>query len=446
MKCQPVSDERFVMMDKIYPARVHSKHHPDLIAEVLGIDPYSTDCEKHNDLITRYSYYYRCSAGSDNYCNNDDQTCGRRNSQPRPVFRDQNAVQSEPPLRSGCPCRPDQPRILDRPVDLFNGSSLPGSSRPEPAPARISHNRRCTYDVQPPPCGDQNARRGIYDVEPEPQDSRRGTYDVPQPYAALQQNDRRGTYNVSQPCSALQQNERRGTYDVSQPCAGLQQNDRRGTYNVSQLYDVLQQNDRRGTYDLSQPCAALQRNTCSDVRPQPARTSNFGGSGGSTFTVTGTFQLLDGFQGLSQPPRDQSSSCNGLHDTDGDINDYLDNHQDYDMVAPRAVALPGQPYVRIDESDANTTPDNWRLTLDNHNSVSSQGMGIPSPVAYDHYSGSRDTSRRRQSMPFGLNDSFAMSGASTPRDRQSRARSVTPECGSSSRNNRRRGTFDRNTR
>jgi len=169
--------------------------------------------------------------------------------------------------------------------------------------------------------------------------------------------------------------------------------------------------------------------------------------------MTGTFQLLDGYQGLSQPPRDQSSSCNRLHDTDGDINDYLDNHQDYDMVAPRSVALPGQPYVRIDDSEANTTPDNWRLTLDNRSSVGSQGLGIPSPVAYDDYSGSRHTSRRRQwpsvdrhSRPFGLNDSFAMSGASTPRDRQSRARSATPECGSSSRNNRRRDTFDRNTR
>jgi len=191
------------------------------------------------------------------------------------------------------------------------------------------------------------------------------------------------------------------------------------------------------------------------VQPQPARTSNCGGSGGRTFTLTGTFQL-NGFQGLSprrQQPRDELPSGNRLHDTDGDINDYLDNHQDYDMVAPRCVALPGQPYVDIDESDANTTPENWRLTLGNRSSVGSQGMGIPSPVAYDHYSGSRDTSGRgqwpsidRQSMPFGLNDSFVMSGASTPRDRHSRARSAAPECGSSSRNNRRRDTFDRNTR
>jgi len=187
------------------------------------------------------------------------------------------------------------------------------------------------------------------------------------------------------------------------------------------------------------------------VQPQPEQTFNCGGSGGSTFTLTGTFQLLDGFQGLS--PRGQSSSANRLHDTDGDINDYLDNHQDIDMVAPRCVAVPGQPYVDIDESDANTTPDNWRLTLGNRSSVGSQGLGILSPVAYDHYSGSRDTSGRgqwpsidRQSIQFGHNDSFVMSGASTPRDRQSRARSVAPECGLSSRNNRRRDTFDRNTR
>ncbi|XP_003247431.1 uncharacterized protein LOC100569518 [Acyrthosiphon pisum] len=415
MKCQLVSDERFITTNKLYPASV--RIHPGLIAEVLGIDPYPSDCEKHNDLITWYSHYSRCSAGSDNCCNNDGRrSCGRRNSQPinsghpsRPVFRDQNATQSAQPVRSGCPYRPDQSRMQDRPVDLIG-----------PSPVRISRNRRSTYDVQQPPCGDQNARRGTYDVEPEPQCSRRGTYDVPQPCGALQQNDRRGTYDVSQPCAALQQSDRRGTYNVSQPCPALQQNDRRGTY---------------------------------DVQPQQARTSNCGGSGGSTFTVTGTFQLVDGFQGLSpgrQPPRGQSSSGNRLHDTDGDINDYLDNHQDYDMVAPRCVAVPGQPYVDIDESDANTTPDNWRLTLGNRSSVGSQGLGIPSP---DHYNGSRDTSGQgqwpsidRQSMPFGLNDSFFMSGSSTPRDRQSRARSATPECGSSSRNNRRRDTFDRSTR
>ncbi|CAI6353873.1 unnamed protein product [Macrosiphum euphorbiae] len=396
MKCRPVSDERFVMTNKMYPAPKRIMLHSGLIAEVLGIDPYPSDCENHNDLITLYSHYSRCSAGSDNYCNNDGQSCGRRNSQPvnigrpsRPVFRDQNAAQSAQPVRSGCPYRPDQPRIQDRPVDLFG-----------PSPARISRSRRSTYDVQPPRCGDQNARRGTYDVEPEPQGSRRGTYDVPQPYAALQQNDRRGTYDVPQPYAALQQNDRRGTYNVSQPCPALQQNDRRGTYDVSQPCPALQQNNRRGTYDVSQPCPALQRNTCSDVQPQPERTSNCGGSGGNTFTVTGTFQLLDGFQGLStgrQPPRGQSSSANRLHDTDGDINDYLDNHQDVDMVAPRCVAVPGQPYVDIDESDANTTPDNWRLTLGNRHSLGSQGLGILSPVAYDHYnSGSRDTSGRGQ--------------------------------------------------
>ncbi|XP_022160124.1 uncharacterized protein LOC111026365 [Myzus persicae] len=387
MKYEPVSDERFVVTDKVYPAPLRIILDPDLNTEVFSIDSRPTDCENPNDLIKRYSNYARCRAGSDN-CSNAGRSCGRRNSQSMNGGRtSRSGSQSAQPGPSGCPCRPEQSRRLDM------------SNRP--SQARSSRNRRCTYDVQPPPCGDQNARRGTYDVEPEPQ------------------------------------NNRRGTYDVSQPCA------------------AIQQNDRRGTYDVSQPCSAIQRNACSDVQPQ--RESNCGRSEGSTFTLTGTFQLLGtGFQGLS-PTRNQqrarSSSCSRLQDTDGDIDDYLDNHLNYDMVAPRAVALPGQPYVPIDESDANTTPDIWRMTLDHRSSVQgSQGLGIFSPAAYDDFSGSRDTSGRRQwpsaerqSMPFGLNDSFAMSGTSTPRSRQSRARSVAPECGSS-RSNRRRDTFDRNTR
>jgi len=386
MKYRPALDKRFIVANKMYSTPVLILH----------------SCP--TDLIKRYSYYVRCSAGSDNHCN-ASYSCGRRNNQSTDGgrsrglgFRDQNATQSSQPVRSGCPCRSEQSRRLDITVDLLTNSSLAVSNRS----VRI-RNRRRTYDVQTPPCGDQNPRRSTYDVEPEPQNNRRGTYDVSQPFIAFQQND------------------------------------------------------RRRTYDVSQPCAVLQRNICNDVQPQPSRVSNFRGSEARTFTMTGTFQLLDGFQGLSpvrQPPRGRSSSSSRLHDTDGDIDDYLDNHLNYDMVAPRAVALPGQPYVRIDESAVNTTPDIWRQTLDNRSSVDLQGLGIPSPTAYDDYnSSSQDTSGRhqwpsvdRQSMPFGLNDSFGMSGgASSPRDRRSRSRSAAPECGSSSRNRHRRDTFDRNT-
>lgn len=386
-KYRPVSDKRFIEANKMYSTPLLILH----------------SCP--TDLIKRYGYYVRCSAGSDNHCN-ASHSCGRRSNQSTdggrsrgPGFRDQNATQSTQPVRSGCPCRSEQPRRLDRPVDLLTNSSSAVSNRS----AQIPRNRRSTYGVQTPPCGDQNPRRSTYDVEPEPQNNRLGTYDVSQPFIALQQNGRRRTYNVSQ------------------------------------------------------PCAAPQRNICNDVQPQPSRASNFRASETRTFTMTGTFQLLDGFQRLSpvrQPPRGRSSSCSRLHDTDGDIDDYLDNHLNYDMVAPRAVALPGQPYVRIDESAVNTTPDIWRQTLENRSSVDLQGLGIPSPTAYDDYnSSSRDTSGRRQwpsadrqSMPFGLNDSFGMNGgASSPRDRRSRSRSAAPECGSSSYSRRRRDTFDRNT-
>ncbi|XP_050061342.1 uncharacterized protein LOC114129956 [Aphis gossypii] len=443
--------------DKPYPGIVLD-YRP--IAEAFGIEPRPTDYIDHS--ITRHCNHRapRCSAGSDSCCSNTGQSCGRRNSRtsntgrgPRddesggrlppssPVFQDQGVLQSAQPVRARvpipCPCSPEPSRGQDR-SGLSSG--------------RIPLDRRGTYDVQQPPCGDLSTRRCDYDVEPEPrncsgQDGRRATYDVPQPCAASQ-NDRRGTYTVSQPCAASQ-SDRRGTYTVSQPCAASQ-SDRRDTYNVSQPC-AASQSDRRGTYNVSQPCAPPQndrRNTGhSNVQTIP-------------FSMTGTIQL-NGFEQLSpvrRPPLNRSSSCNRLHDTDGDIDDFLDNHLDYDMVAPRAVALPGQPYVNIDESAANTTPEAWRLTMHDRSSLdSSRPMGIPSPAC--DYGGCRSraqsadssaprrwSSADRQSRPFGLNDSFAMNGGSAPRDRQSRARSAAPACSSSSRNNRRRDTFDRNTR
>ncbi|CAI6354471.1 unnamed protein product [Macrosiphum euphorbiae] len=346
----------------------------------------------------------------------------------RLVFRDpslaQPAAQQTPSrIPVPCPCRPEQPRRQDRPVDLYAGSRLPVPNRPGQAPARIPRNndrpepqpgppacppaprpgpppapscdRRGTYDVQPPPCGDQNSRRRSSNAQPEPRDS----------------------------------------------CA---------------------QDIRRGTYDVSQPFAAPQcsrRSSCNPPQPQP---QPYGGAGaGNTsgsFTMTGTIRL-DGFQGLSPvrppAPRDRSSSCSRM--TDGGINAFIDNPVNFDTVAPRSMAVPGQPYVRIDETAGNTTPENWRQMIDNRSSIGSQGLGLPSPT-YDDYRGSRgssiDSSRLqrwsssdRQSRPFGLDDSFAMSGASTPCDRPSRARSAAADCGPPVRRNQcRRDTFDRNTR
>ncbi|KAF0771759.1 Uncharacterized protein FWK35_00000389 [Aphis craccivora] len=444
------------------------------MAEAFGIEPRPSDYIDHS--ITRHCNHraQRCSAGSDSCCSNTGQSCGRRNSRTSntgrgqwddesgcrlpnssPVFQDQGVLQSAQPVRDRvpipCPCSPEPSR---------------GQDRSGPSSGRIPLDRRGTYDVQQPPCGDQSARRCDYDVEPEPrncsvQDGRRTTYDVPQPCAGPQ-NERRGTYNVSQPCAGPQ-NDRRGTYNVSQPCAGPQ-NDRRGTYNVSRPCAAAQ-NDRRGTYNVSQPCAGPQndrRGTYNVSRPCAAARNDRSNVPAIPFSMTGTIQL-NGFEQLSpvrRPPPNRSSSCSRLHDTDGDIEDFLDNHLDYDMVAPRAMALPGQPYVDIDESAANTTPEAWRLTIHDRSSLdSSRPMGISSPTCdYDAgcsrsraRSADSSTPRRwssadRQSRPFGLNDSFAMNGGSAPRDRQSRARSAGPACSSSSRNNRRRDTFDRNTR
>ncbi|CAH1731671.1 unnamed protein product [Aphis gossypii] len=428
----------------------------------------------------------RCSAGSDN-CNgggrnnpcsrNPSQQSGRsannnNNNQPnwgnrddarlpplRLAFRDsslarpaqqqqqQQQQQQARPSRIPvpCPCQPEQPRRQDRPVDLYAGSRLPVPNRPGRAPTRIPRRGAC--DVQP------TASRSCAQAAAAPAD-RRCTYDVqpapsrPCAQAAAAPTDRRCTYDV-QPPQCGDQNSRRCTYDVQQP---------------------EQQQRRRDTYDVPQPCAALQGGRRGSSNVQPA------GCGGSPNNLTGTFTLtgtirLDGFPGLSPPrpqqqqqtssPRGRSSSCgrmnnNNNNDADGAINDFLDNQDNCDMVAPRSMAVPGQPYVRIDENAGTATPERWRQMMDNRSSIGSQPMGIMSP-AYDEYRGSRDTSADssrltrwsssdRQSRPFGLDDSFNINGnsSSTPCDRPSRPRSAAPDC--APRNRCRRDTFDRNTR
>lgn len=327
----------------------------------------------------------------------------------RLVFRDPSLAQSAQPAPSRipvpCPDRPEQPRRQDRPVDLYVGSRLPVPNRPGRAPARIPRNN-----------------------------DRRGTYDVPAP----------------RPCPpAAAPTDRRGTYDV-QP----------------EAHNSCTQDIRRGTYDVSQPFVAPQysrRSSC-NAQPQLTGAPNYGGAGvgnaSGSFMMTGTIRL-DGFQGLSpvrQPaPRNRSSSCSRLQVTDGGVDAFLDNPLNFDTVAPRSMAVPGQPYVRIDETAGNTTPEQWRQMIDNRSSIGSQPMGLLSPT-YDDYRGSRDTSADssrlhrwsssdRQSRPFGLNDSFPMNGLSTPRERPSRARSAAPDIGPPVRNNHcRRDTFDRNTR
>ncbi|KAL5238618.1 hypothetical protein ACI65C_006028 [Semiaphis heraclei] len=429
----------------------------DICTEIVqiivgGTEPSKNTTVRNNDDLRQqfshrqYEHRMRCSAGNDNYNAGRNNECNRnpqqQNGRPanngrqpiwgdqdgarlpplRLVFRDPSLAQSAQPTPSRipvpCPCRSEPPRRQDRPVDLYTGSRLPVPNRPGRAPTRVPRN-----------------------------------------------NDRRGTYDVQQPrpCPpAAVPTDRRGTYDVQPPPPG-NQNSRRGTFTVQpEARDGgAAQDDRRGTYDVSRPCAAAQcsRRSSSNAQPQPTGGAGVGNATGS-FMVTGTIRL-DGFQGLSpvrpHAPRDRSSSGSRMRDTDGGINAFLENQLNFDTVAPRSMAVPGQPYVRIDETAGNTTPEQWRQMMDNRSSIGSQPMGIMSPT-YDGYRGSRDTSTDsprmqrwsssdRQSRPFGLDDSFALSGASTPQERPSRARSAAPDCGPPVRKNRfRRDTFDRNTR
>lgn len=459
---------------------------------VGGTEPSTNTTVRNNDDLRQqfshrqYDHQMRCSAGNDNYNAGRNNECNRnpqqQNGRPanngrqpiwgdqdgarlpplRLVFRDQSLAQSAQPTPSRipvpCPCRSEPPRRQDHPVDLYAGSRLPVPNRPGRAPpTRIPRNndRRGTHDVQQPrPCPSAAM----------PTD-RRGTYDVQQPPPG-NQNSRRGTFTMQPEAldSGAAQDNRRGTYDVQPPPPG-NQNSRRSTFTVqpeARNSSAGAQDNRRGTYDVSRPCAAAQcsRRSSSNAQPQSSGGVGAGNATGS-FMVTGTIRL-DGFQGLSPvrphaPRDDRSSSGSRMRDTDGGINAFLENQLNFDTVAPRSMAVPGQPYVRIDESAGNTTPEQWRQMMDNRSSIGSQPMGIMSPT-YDDYRGSRDasadsprihqwSSSDRQSRPFGLDDSFALSGASTPQERPSRARSAAPDCGPPVRKNRyRRDTFDRNTR
>ncbi|KAE9543467.1 hypothetical protein AGLY_002267 [Aphis glycines] len=355
----------------------------------------------------------------------------RDSSLARPAQQQQQQQQQARPSRIPvpCPCQPEQPRRQDRPVDLYAGSRLPVPNRPGRAPTRIP-------------------RRGACDAQPAAARSCA--------QAAARQPTGGALTTFSRTVATVRPGRR-----ADRPACG-DQNSRRCTYDVQP-----EQQRRRDTYDVPQPCAALQGGRRGSSNVQPA------GCGGSPNNLTGTFTLtgtirLDGFPGLSPPrqqassPRGRSSSCgrlnnnNNNNDTDGAINDFLDNQDNCDMVAPRSMAVPGQPYVRIDENAGTATPERWRQMMDNRSSIGSQPMGIMSP-AYDEYRGSRDTSADssrltrwsssdRQSRPFGLDDSFNMNGnsSSTPCDRPSRPKSAAPDC--APRNRCRRDTFDRNTR
>jgi len=130
------------------------------------------------------------------------------------------------------------------------------------------------------------------------------------------------------------------------------------------------------------------------------------------------------------------------------VEEFLENQMNWDVVAPRRMAVPGQPYVHIDEDAAAAdTPEGWRRMLDDRSSIGSQPLSIDiSPVRSAENSSATDRtglSWSRSSRPFGLNDSDSVHSQSPRPRRQSRGGSVDRVC---SGGHRRRDTFSRSTR
>lgn len=382
-----------------------------------------------------------------NNANPSSRSIWERNENPMPslrtAFRDNNLTDTQPrrgaPQRCRVPiaCSRLPPRRQDQPVQLYLGSRLPVSSRLGPAPTRLprprgaacrnhsngqtrrsqsaSHDNRSTYNApQPNPCSN---RCGTQDSsQPNPCGNNRcGAQNTPQSNLC---GNRRSTQDVQpqqNPCD-----DRRGTYNVPQPdpC-----NNRRGTQDVQPRQDPC--GNRRGTYNVTQ--------------------TNCGGgpSRNGTFTMSGTIQLTDGVQGFVaqgstsfQPPvptcfQQPAPACfqSPSNDNQG-IDEFLDNQRNFDTVAPRSLAVPGCPYVPVNDSGSSSIPENWQELLDNRSSIGSQPLSMDNNfnVRNDsNVSGSNNCgcpSPNRDSRPFGLNDSFPMPSANNNNNYPTRTRSV----------------------
>lgn len=235
-------------------------------------------------------------------------------------------------------------RRPDRPVQLYPSSRLPTVVRPGQ-----SQRERI-----PRPFGRLSSNVDQPLISNNLQRSRRNTYEVSDP-------------NILMQMQMLERSEASNIFDQSPPEAFE-------NLLVDSPEPNGQQNDRRCTYDLLEP-SIRQYDRYSNGTPKNRTNESQSGS----FSMTGTIRLYNMNVGDAQqqqqqqkpsPPRSQYRACN----TSGGVglDEYLDNYMDVNMVAPREYAVPGHPYVRIDETRDVATPDSWREMMDNRSSIGSQ--------------------------------------------------------------------------
>lgn len=398
------------------------------------------------------SYPLRIKAGSDNPRRNPGRhhSCHQRVSQERgapsilgaegnrplpplrTAFRNQNArgggggvpqqrrLPQAPSSRIPVPVPVQSKRQDCRPVQLYADSRLPVPCRPGPAPARLQ---------RPVFCPAQN-RCGPREVPPQPDApcDRRDTYDEQQRLDAS--CNRCDSYD-GQPQPAAPCN-RRDTYDVQpQPDAPCS---RRDTYDVPPQANAPC--DQRDTFDVPPRRSASEQRSRGCVR-----------SGTFTLSGNGSMAINRSHAGLQQQQRQslagRSSDCNTTSDSMS-VEEFLENQMNWDVVAPRRMAVPGRPYVHIDESAAADMPEQWRQMLDDRSSIGSQPLSMDISPVYSENSLTTDGTRSwsRSPRPFGLNDSDLVHSQSPRPRRQSRGASVDRVCSFG----RRRDTFNRNTR
>lgn len=401
-------------------------------------------------------------------------------------------------------------------VQLYAGSRLPIPNRSGPTPARLprprgaicssrrhslSQNRSRNNDELNASLPSrisssrrQSLSRDRNSIHDEPQMDSSASV-TPTQHCCQRQSisqDGNNSFNISlspnaslpppRCCSSRRQSaseDRNGTFDVSQlePNASLpprnsnsrrqsRSPDRSFSFDESQLQSnassVPSFSIRHDTYDVSQQPPSnggLQRNT-----DEPRRNMLHG-----TFTMTGNIHFNRDFQELSPMSYNYSrpntsisrpntsisrpnTSISRPNTSIMDINEYLDNHMNVDMVAPRALAVPNSPYVPIDESaeSAFNIPEQWQQMLDDRSSIGSEplSMDISPEFQRNHggfYQADNDINVDHESQSFRINDSLPSTSRRSKTPCRSRAMSVDrniPRC----KNRCRRNTFDRKTR
>jgi len=201
------------------------------------------------------------------------------------------------------------------------------SARPpvQPFADSVSPVPCCSRAAPPPEPDNSSCGSSRRDAPPQPNTSRRVTYDVP----PTPNNTRRDSCDATPQQNACR---RRDTYDVPP-----QQNAsrRRDTYVVPPPPPQQNVSSRRDAYDV---CPRGNQSAADEPQQRD------GGAGGrnGTFSFTGTvvinYQLTE--QQEQPAPRDRPPGNRTIDEID------------FDLGAPRALAVPGQPYVNIDLQDA----------------------------------------------------------------------------------------------